>query len=57
MSGLHNSLNKIFHDRCLTEYAFNSEYGRVLNILGSHMILNKILDNRYFTGFGICLEF
>ena len=39
------------------EYAFDSEYARVLNMLGSHMILNKILHNRYLTGFGICLEF
>ena len=38
-------------------YAFDSEYARVLNMLGSHMIMNKILHNRYLTGFGICLEF
>ena len=39
------------------EYAFDTEYARVLNMIGSHMILNKILHNRYLTGFGICLEF
>ena len=35
------------------EYTFDSEYARVLNMLGSHMILNKILHNRYLTGFGL----
>ena len=39
------------------EYALDSEYARVLNMLGLHMILNKILDNRYLSGFWICLEF
>ena len=39
------------------ECAFDSEYTRVLNMLGSQMILNKILHNRYLAGFGICLEF
>ena len=34
------------------EYAFDSEYARVLNMLGSHMILNKILHKRYLAGFG-----
>ena len=47
MSGLHNVLNKIFYDTCL----IGSEYARVLNILELHMVLNKILDNRYLTGF------
>ena len=28
------------------EYVFDSEYVTVLNMLGSHMILNKILHNR-----------
>ena len=29
------------------EYAFGSEYARVLNMLRLHMILNKIRYNRY----------
>ena len=39
------------------EYAFDSEYARVLNMPGSHIILNKILHNRYLARFRICLEF
>ena len=38
------------------EYALNSEYAMVLNMLGSHMVLNKISHNRYLTLFWICLE-
>ena len=34
------------------EYAFGSGYARVLN-MEPHMILNKILHNRYLTGFEI----
>ena len=32
------------------EYALDSKYARVLNILGLHMVLNKVLRNRYLTG-------
>ena len=39
------------------EYAFDSEYATVLNMLGSRMILNRILHNRYLTRFGLRLEF
>ena len=52
MSELHKVLNKIFHDVWqYCEYALDSEYASVLNMLGLHMVLNKILHNRYFTGF------
>ena len=33
------------------EYALHSEYVRVLNMLRLHMALDKILHNRYLTGF------
>ena len=39
------------------KYALDSEYARVLNMQGLHIVLNKILHNRYLTGFWICLEF
>ena len=39
------------------EYDSDSEYGRVLNMLGLRMVLNKILHNTYLTRFSICLEF
>ena len=29
------------------EFALNSEYVRVLSMLGFHMVLSKILHNRY----------
>ena len=38
-------------------YALNSKYARILNMLGLDTVLNKILHNRYLTGFWICLEF
>ena len=47
MSGLHKVLNKIFH-KDVWQYF---EYASVLNILGLRMVLNKILHNRYLTGF------
>ena len=40
-----------------SEYAFDSEYARVPNVLGLHKILNKILHHRYFTELSLCLEF
>ena len=30
--------------------ALDSEYARVLNMLGLHMVLNKVLHNRYLPG-------
>ena len=33
------------------EYNLDSEYVRVLNMLGLHMVLNKIFHNRYLTEF------
>ena len=39
------------------EYALDSKYTRSLNILGLHMVLNKVLRNRYLTGLWIDLEF
>ena len=39
------------------EYALDSKYTRGLNILGLHMVLNKVLRNRYLTGLWIDLEF
>ena len=49
----------ICHDRCSTVlwYALDSEFGRVLNMLVLHVVLNKILHHRYLTGLWICLEF
>ena len=45
MSGLH----KVWmFDRQYYEYALDSEYARVLNMLVLYMVLNKILHNRYF---------
>ena len=38
------------------EYNLDSEYVRVFNMLELHMVLNKILHNRYLTEFWICLE-
>ena len=40
-----------------SEYALDSEYGTVLNMLGSQKVLNKIFQHKYLTGFWICLEF
>ena len=40
-----------------SEYALNSEYATVLNMLGSHKVVNKILHHKYLTGFWICLQF
>ena len=34
-----------------------SEYATVLNMLGSHKVVNKIFHHKYLTGFWICLEF
>ena len=45
-------LNKIFHENSL-----NFEYGRVLNMLGWHMVLNKVLHHRCLTLLCVCLEF
>ena len=40
-----------------SEYALDSEYARVLNMLAYlHKILNKILHHRYFIGIWICFE-
>ena len=36
-----------------SKYALDSEYSRVLDMLGLHMILNKILHHRYLAGFWI----
>ena len=36
-----------YHD----EYALDSEYARVLNMLELHMTLNRIPHNRYFAEF------
>ena len=33
-----------------SEYALDSEYARVLNMLGLHMVLNKILHRKYLAG-------
>ena len=52
MSGLHKVC--VWH---FDEYVLVSEYAMVLNMLELHMVLNKILHNRYLTGFWICLEF
>ena len=38
-------------------FFLDSEYAKVLNMPGLHMLLNKILYNRYLTGFCTCLEF
>ena len=40
-----------------SEYALDSEYATVLNMLGSHKVVNKIFHHKYLTGFWICLEF
>ena len=50
MSGLHKVLNKIFRDICL-EYALDSEYATVLNMLESHKVVNKIFHHKDLTGF------
>ena len=34
-----------------------SEYATVLNMLGSHKVVNKIFHHKYLTGFWICLQF
>ena len=39
-----------------SEYALDSEYARVLNMLGLHKILNKIVHHRYFIGLWVCFE-
>ena len=47
MSGLHKVLNEIFRDRCLavfSEYALDSEYATVLNMLGFRKAVNKIFQ-------------
>ena len=53
MSGLHKVLHKIFRDRCLAvqKKALDSEYATVINMLGLHTVVNKILYHRYLTGF------
>ena len=56
MSGLHKVLKKYFMIDVWQyyKYALDSEYTRVLkvlNMLGLNMSLNKILYNRYLTGF------
>ena len=40
-----------------SEYALDSEYATVLNMLGSHKVVNKIFHYKYLTGFRICFEF
>ena len=40
-----------------SEYALDSEYATVLNMLGSQKVVNKIFHHKYLTGFWICLEF
>ena len=40
-----------------SEYALDSEYATVLNMLGSHKVVNKIFHHKYLTGFWLCLEF
>ena len=40
-----------------SEYALGSEYARVLNMVGLHIVLNKILHYRYLTGFWIFLDY
>ena len=40
-----------------SEYALDSEYATVLNMLGSHKVVNKIFHYKYLTGFWVCLEF
>ena len=47
MPGLHKDLNEMFHDSILNT-PLDSEYARVLYMLGLHKILNKILHQRYF---------
>ena len=37
-----------------SEYALDSEYATVLNMLGLHQVVNKIFHHRYLTGFWIC---
>ena len=39
------------------EYALDPEYAWILNMLELHMALNKLLHNRYLTGFWTCLQF
>ena len=39
-----------------SENGLDPEYARVLNMLGLHKILNKILHHRYFKGVWICFE-
>ena len=34
-----------------SEYALDSEYATVLNMLGSHKVVNKIFHHKYLTGF------
>ena len=40
-----------------SEYALDSEYATVLNMLGSHKVVNKIFHDKHLTGFWICLQF
>ena len=40
-----------------SEYALDSECATVLNMLESHIVVNKIFHRKYLTGFWICLEF
>ena len=40
-----------------SEYALNSEYAMVLNMLGLHKVVNKTFHQRYLIGFWMCLEF
>ena len=54
MSGLHKVLNKILLDTCLveySEYALDSEYAKILNILELHKVVNNIFHHKYLTGF------
>ena len=42
-------------DSIMNKNNLDSDYARVLNMLGLDMVLNKIFHNRYLTGFWICL--
>ena len=43
--------NFVIYVRQYSDYGLDSEYATVLNMLGLHMFVNKILHHRYFTGF------
>ena len=59
ISGLHKVLKKYFVIDVwqYSEYALDLEYVTVLDMLGSHKVVNKILHHKYLTGFWIYLEF